>query len=256
MPSVPFDLTDPAVIDAAFEAARPDAVVHAAALADASRCERDPEGALAVNARGTALVAEAAARHGARLVVLSTDLVFGGRRRDLTESEPPGPLMVYGRTKLEAEEEALRRCSGSAVVRVALVCGRGHGPRPTASEALAWALQRGQPLRLFTDEFRTPVDAEGVVTALARLLRGPGEGRFHLGGPERVSRHELGLRVAAAFRLDSSPIEATLQAALPLGAARPADVSLDSNRARRELGFAPRPLDAMIRDGRPEATPV
>ena len=62
--------------------------------------------------------------------------------------------MVYGRSKLEAEEEALRRGAGSAVVRVALVCGRGHGPRATASEGIVWALRRGQPLRLFTDQYR------------------------------------------------------------------------------------------------------
>jgi len=247
--TVPFDLASPETVATAFEAARPEAVVHAAALADADACERDPERALVLNVRGTALLAEACARRGARLVLLSTDLVFDGSRGGLREDVPARPLLSYGRTKLEAEEEALRRCPGSTVVRVALVCGRGHGPRATASEAVVWALARGQRPRLFTDQYRTPVDPEAMAAPLRALLRGRGEGRYHLGGPERVSRYELGARAASSFGLDPAGIEAVSQASYS-GAPRPADVALDSGRARRELGFAPRPLDEMIRSGR------
>lgn len=248
--TVPFDLANPDTVAVAFEAARPDAVIHAAALADADACEREPERAVALNVTGTALLAVTCARRGARLVVLSTDLVFDGSKGGLREDDLAQPLLHYGRTKLEAEKEALRRCSGSVVVRVALVCGRGHGPRATASEAVAWAVARGQRPRLFTDQHRTPVDPESVAVALAALVRGRGEGRYHLGGAERVSRYELGARVASALRLDAAVLEATTQASHP-GLPRPADVSLDSTRARRELGFAPRPLDEMIRSGRP-----
>jgi dTDP-4-dehydrorhamnose reductase len=103
---------------------------------------------------------------------------------------------------------------------------------------------------LFTDQFRTPIDAASVADALLRLVERPLAGRFHLGGPERLSRHELGLRIARVLGLDAGGIEATTQAALPLGAPRPADASLDSRRARAELGWAPRALDDAIRDSR------
>ena len=256
LPQVRVDLKAPATVEAAFETARPEAVVHAAALADANRCEEDPEAARAINVHGTALVAQACARFGVRLIVLSTDLVFAGTKGGVAESDPPGPMMVYGHTKLEAEDEALGLCAGSAVVRVALVCGRGYGHRPTASEAVTWALRRGQRPRLFTDQFRTPVDAEAVALALAGLVRGLGEGRYHLGGAERVSRSELGARTATAFGLDPAGVEAITQAAFAQPAPRPRDVSLDSSRARGELGYAPRPLDDMIKSGRPESPPV
>jgi dTDP-4-dehydrorhamnose reductase len=248
--TVPFDLASPETVPRAFEAARPEAVVHAAALADADACERDPERAAALNVQATAALAEACARRGARFILLSTDLVFDGSRGGLREDEPAQPLLGYGRSKLEAEEETLRVCPGSAVVRVALVCGRGHGHRATSSEAVVWALAQDKRPRLFTDQYRTPVDPEAVTPALAALIRGRGEGRYHLGGPERVSRYELGVRAATAFGFDPAAIEATTQASYP-GALRPADVSLDSGRARRELGFSPRPLDEMIRSGRP-----
>jgi dTDP-4-dehydrorhamnose reductase len=250
LPSVALDLALPESVRRAVETCRPDAVVHAGALADANRCEREPERARAVNVLGTRAVAEACRENGLRLVALSTDLVFDGASSRRGEEDEARPVLLYGRTKLDGEEEALRRCAGSAVVRVALVYGLGHGPRPTASEAVAWALRRSERPRLFTDQFRTPVDADAVADAVSALLLGQGSGRFHLGGPERVSRFELGQRVAAVLGLDPSPIQAVSQAEVAFGAPRPADVSLDSSRARRELGFAPVPLEVGIRTGR------
>lgn len=256
LPVVPLDLSSPGSVEQCLDVVRPEAVVHAGAWADANRCEREPDRARAVNVRGTRALAQGCAEKGLRLVVLSTDLVFDGQVGGLEEEAPARPLLIYGRTKLEAEEEAIRLCAGSAVVRVSLVYGRGHGARGTASEAVAWALRRGQPLRLFTDQFRTPVDPESVAEAIAVLLRGTGEGRYHLGGPERVSRFELGQRVACVLGLDPAPIEPVTEARFPVGVPRPADVSLDSSRARRELGFSPRTLDIGIRAGRTEAPPV
>jgi dTDP-4-dehydrorhamnose reductase len=183
-------------------------------------------------------------------VALSTDLVFAGDRPFLREDDAPGPLGVYGRTKLAGEEAALAACPGAAVARVALVLGLGHGPRGTSTESVAWALARGRPVRLFTDEHRTPVDPESLADALVRLLERGGAGRFHLGGPERLSRHDLGRRVARALGLPEAGIEAARQAEHPGGGSRAPDVSLDSTRARRELGWEPRPIDAAIREGR------
>jgi dTDP-4-dehydrorhamnose reductase len=109
-----------------------------------------------------------------------------------------------------------------------------------------------EPLQLFTDQFRTPVDPESVADAITRVLAGGHAGRFHLGGAERVSRYDLGLRVAALLHLSAALITPIRQGDLPL-APRPSDVSLDNRHARDVLGWHPRPLDAGIRDGRAAA---
>jgi dTDP-4-dehydrorhamnose reductase len=176
--------------------------------------------------------------------------VFGGDRALLREDDAPSPLSVYGRTKLAGEEAALAACPSAAVVRVALTLGRGHGPRGTSTESVAWALRAGRTVRLFTDEYRTPVDPESVADALARLLERGGSGRFHLGGAERLSRHALGLRVARALGLSEAGILAGLQSDYSGPDPRAADVSLDSTRARRELAWAPRPLEEAILEER------
>jgi dTDP-4-dehydrorhamnose reductase len=225
--------------------------VHAAVLSRAEDCETRPEEAERVNARLPGLMAEACRERSLRLVALSTDLVFAGDRPFRSESDPPGPLSRYGRTKLAGEQAVLQACPQAAVVRVALVLGRGHGPRATSSESVARALRAGRPQKLFSDEYRTPIDPESVASALARLVEGAGAGLFHLGGPERISRHELGLRVAHAFGLSPGGIVAAVQAEHQGPDTRAPDVSLDSSRARRELGFEPRALDEAIRDSRP-----
>jgi dTDP-4-dehydrorhamnose reductase len=248
--TVPLDLLDPRGLEAALDAARPRAVLHSAAMANIDRCDAEPDLATRVNAEAPAALARLCARRGLRLVALSTDTVFPGTHALSREDDEPRPLMHYASTKLAGERAVLAEHGDAAVARIALVVGRGHGPRGTASEAIAWALRAGRPLRLFTDQYRTPVDPESLAAALATLLEGSQRGVFHLGGAERISRYELGLRVAAALGLSRAALEPARQADAPGLALRPLDASFDSGRARRELGWTPRPLDEALRDGR------
>ncbi len=198
-----------------------------------------------------ARIARACRERGLRLIALSTDLVFSGERAPLGEQEPARPLSVYGRTKLAGEDAVLAEHPAAAIARIALVVGRGHGARPSASESVVWTLRTGgQPL-LF--ERRVPH---------ARRSRVPRAGRQRgswsavapaattWAGRERLSRYELGRRVALALGLDASALRVGRQADLTASEPRAADVSLDSARARRELGWEPRALDESLRESR------
>jgi dTDP-4-dehydrorhamnose reductase len=246
----PLDLSDARSVEAALDATGALAVVHCAALADADACERDPDAARRLNVTACETLARACAARGVRLVGVSTDQVFSGERSYRPEADEARPLSAYGRTKLEGEQAILGLGQRAAVVRVALLSGRVHGPLPSCTESVAWALREGRPLRLFTDQHRTPIDPESVAQAIAALLHREAAGVFHLGGPERLSRHELGLRVAAQLGLDPRPIQAVRQADLVLDAPRAADASLDSRHARATLGWEPRSVDQAIRSGR------
>jgi dTDP-4-dehydrorhamnose reductase len=179
-------------------------------------------------------------------------MVFSGERARSSEDAPAEPLSVYGRTKLAGERAVLAADPGAAVARVALVLGRGHGARGSASESVLWGLGAGRRVLLFSDEYRTPIDAESVADAVARLLgRDSAAGLFHLGGRERLSRYELGLRTVRALGLDANGIVRASRQDVTGPEARPGDVSLDSSRARRELGWEPRPIDEALRESRP-----
>ena len=249
--AVDADLLDSAARERALDQARPDAVLHNAALADADRCQREPDLARRCNVDTSLALARACRARGARLVALSTDLVLRGDRAWTSEDVPAAPILLYGRTKLDGETAMLGEDPEATVLRIALVLGRGYGPRTTASEGIASALAAGRPLRLFSDQYRTPIDPESIADAVTRVLARRAAGRFHIGGPERLSRYEMGRRVARVLDLPERGLEAVTQANPPsAGVPRPADVSLDCARARRELGWAPRPLDDAIRESR------
>ncbi len=120
------DVTQADAVRAAITAFRPSVVIHAAAYTAVDAAEANADRARAVNAEGTAHVAEAAREVGARLVHLSTDFVFDGAQgRPYAPGDEPRPLGVYGRTKLEGERAAARILDGQAlIVRTAWVYSR------------------------------------------------------------------------------------------------------------------------------------
>ncbi len=93
------DITHAGAILAALERVRPNLIVHPAGNPDLDSCDADPEKAFLVNAGGTRNVVEAARKLGAGLIHVSTDAVFNGKKTTpYPESDPTGPITVYGRS--------------------------------------------------------------------------------------------------------------------------------------------------------------
>ena len=142
LPALALDVTDPRGRSTPPACA----AVSCAALADADACERDPDAAARLNEGAPDPGGRLAAR-GVGLVALSTDLVLPGERPYSSESDPALPASVYGRTKRAGEQAA----DPSFAVARWRSWRAAHGPHPSASEAIAWALAEGRRLRLYTD---------------------------------------------------------------------------------------------------------
>lgn len=217
-------------------------VIHCAALSRARDCQADPERAQRTNA---ALAGELAAwcqAHAARLVHVSTDLVFGrvdAPRGGFREDDEPAPVSVYGETKLAGERAVLAAHPAAVVARLPLLYGDSAGRALGASDTLLAAVERDEVPPLFVDEFRTPLEVTTAARALVELLDKDTRGVLHVAGPERISRHALGLAVLEAMGLARADAEANVraveQATLDTGAPRSRDVSLDARRAARLL---------------------
>ena len=228
-PLRPVDLADPDQIATAFRDARPDRVVHAAALAVVSDCQREPRRAEQINTRGSAVLAELANGAKVPLVYVSTDMVFDGERAPYREEDAAAPLSVYGRTKVEAER-AILAYPRNTVARVPLLFGPSVVGRPTFFDRQALALRQGQPVALFHDEWRTPLSLLMAARALLGLRDPPG--LLHVGGPERLSRLQMGQRLAAFLSCDPATIAPVSRGSATSAEPRAADLSLDSSRWR------------------------
>jgi dTDP-4-dehydrorhamnose reductase len=242
-PVEPVNLANADEVAAAFRRARPTTIIHAAAVSTVAACYRDPSYAHEVNARGSARLAELAAGAGARLVLVSTDLVFDGTGSWYTERDAPAPGSVYARSKVAAEQAVLA-VPRAAVARVSLLFGPTLVGREVFFDTLVRALREQKPIRCFTDEWRTPLGFATAARALIGLARSEVAGVLHVGGPERLSRWEMGQQLAAALQLDPGVLIAATRDELVAPEPRPQDVSLDSSRWRGLFPAEPWPTFA------------
>jgi dTDP-4-dehydrorhamnose reductase len=206
---------------------RPDAIIHCAALTNVDGCETDPEAAWRVNVQGAENVA-AACGDALRLIHLSTDFVFDGRKtRPYIEDDPPAPISVYGRTKLESEERVRALAANHAVVRTAWTFAPwGHN---FVRSILRAAREKGS-LRVVDDQTGSPTYAPDLARALWRLAAEHRRGTFHLTNSGTVSRYEFAREIVAAAGMDRVPVEPIKSADLAQPAARPAYSALANTK--------------------------
>jgi dTDP-4-dehydrorhamnose reductase len=232
IPLRPVNLEDPDAVAHAFREAEPSIVIHTAAQASVAACFRDPGSAWQINSQGSRVLAELAAQAGSRLLLVSTDLVFDGERGWYREEDVPAPLSEYGRTKAAAEQSVLA-APGGVVARVSLLFGPSLNGRPAFFDQQVAALRDRKPCTLFDDEWRTPLSLACAARGLAALARSDFQGVLHLGGPERLSRWEMGQRLAEFLGCDPSLLVAATRASVASPEPRPRDTSLDSSLWQR-----------------------
>jgi dTDP-4-dehydrorhamnose reductase len=202
-----FDVRDEEAVAAALRGY--DAVVHTAYR------QQPADEAWAVNVEGSRNVARAA--RGARLVHISTDIVFDGRLgRPYVEEDAPTPLTDYGRTKAAAEEAVRTEHPDPLIVRTSLIYG---GPQPSKHETAA----HDPSLMFYEDELRSPIELGDLVDALLELVGVTTGGVLHVAGADGVSRCELARLIADDVYCGPAPPD------------RPLDCRLDSSRAQRLL---------------------
>lgn len=243
---VAIDIREVSSVNAAFDAARPNIVVLLAAMSDIDRCETAPAEAHAVNVQGTAHVAEACIRSGARLLFVSTAAVFDGKAHGYAEDSLINPVSVYGKTKAEAENLVLKLGAAAIVVRVALVLGfAGKADTNSMMDGFAKRWMMGESIALPTYEQRNPIDAETCCEFMADLLtHAQTQGIFHIGSSDVASRYEIGLRVAV--RMGYRGLVRPLSEPIPGRAPRGADHFLLTDKLRAHCARAIPTCDQVI----------
>lgn len=233
------DAAADADLDRAFRRARPDIVYNCVGIVKQRNEARSAIQSITVNALLPHRLAARCAASGARLVQISTDCVFSGRRGMYTEDDPPDAIDLYGRSKLLGEVE-----SGALTIRTSMV-GRELA---TAHGLVEWFMaQRGGAVRGFT----RAVFSGFSTLELARVLADVPERFSALGGlwhvsADPISKCDLLALLNDAFRLGTR---------IEPDSSFECDRSLDSSRFRRLTGYAPPSWPSMVDEMARDATP-
>ena len=238
---VRIDLSDYKTLKQVFHQILPDAIIHTAAMTDPNLCQKHRSESFRINVEASSNIAGLAADLGIPCVFISSDLVFNGLNPPYNEMSQVCPVSNYGEQKAIAESRMVDRHSSVTICRMPLMFG---DPGPVAIsfiQPMVKALQAGNELRLFTDEFRTPVGGVSAAEGILLALDHP-EGIVHLGGRERISRYKFGKLLVDIMKFPKAKLIPCRQSDVPMSAPRPPDVSLDSSKAYA-LGYEPSPLN-------------
>ncbi len=209
-------------------------VINTAGLANVEQCESDPSFAYHANVTLTSNVARACGHLGIKLVHLSTDHLFSGQERLVTEDYPVAPVNVYGKTKAEAEYRVLDSNPEALVIRTNFY-GWGTTYRHSFSDMVIKGLRSNMQMTLFQDVFYTPILIEYAAKVVHDLIDLKVSGIFNVVGDDRISKYEFGLLIAEEFGLDSSKIVSGLLANQLKLTRRPFDMSLSNSKVRNLL---------------------
>jgi dTDP-4-dehydrorhamnose reductase len=203
---------------------RPDAIIHQAV----SNRTDEHVAAIVPAARH---VADAAIDAHARLIHVSTDMVFDGENPPYTEESPTAPANPYGAAKAFAEGLVASMMPEALIVRPSLIYG--FDPIDKQTGWLVDGAKRGETVRLFVDEFRCPIWVDTLSNALLELAGTKQAGLLNIGGP-RLNRWDYGMKMLACLGLTPGPnvIRSTIAES---GMKRPADLTLDVSKAKRLL---------------------
>jgi dTDP-4-dehydrorhamnose reductase len=247
------DLVDTVQLTDCFRRVHPQAVIHAAALSQPNDCEQQPEVSEKINLRAAAEIARLCNTAAIPLVFTSTDLVFDGQNPPYTEKDPVSPICLYGRHKAGAEKAIREIYPDATICRMPLMLGHAPGTGSGFLGHMVQTLREARELKLFMDEFRTPVDTDSAAAGLLMALEKRGA-LLHLGGRRRMSRFTMGCLVADVLKADHSLLRPLLIKNLPMPAPRSPDVSLQSERAYA-LGYKPEDICSAMKRIIPKCNP-
>jgi len=229
------DLTETHAIGRLLDETRPDAVIHCAAMTDVDYCETHAEEAARINALVPEVLAQETCCRKIALVHISTDAVFDGLAGNYCENDPPRPINVYARTKLEGERRVMAAYPDAIVARVNFYGWSWQGQRSLA-EWFFNNLSQGIPVRGFTNLLFCPLHANQMVEILLEMLNLNLHGLYHVVSSEAQSKYQFGRMLARQFGFDETLIAPYDLQTGDLRAARSRRLHLHCDKLAQALG--------------------
>ena len=224
---------------------KPEVVIDTAAIHNVDYCETHHDEAWKVNVEGTRNVADACKEVGAKMILISTDYVFDGKKNFYTEQDVPNPLHFYAKTKLEGENLIKKAGIDYAIARPSVIYGWNPGElaglKSSSGKSMnfvIWVinkLKREEEISIVTDQYSSPTYADNLAEALLALSKSDKQGVYHTTGKTCTNRFNFTKKIAEVFELSGSLIRPVTSDVFKQVAERPKRCCLDVSKAEREL---------------------
>ncbi|HNR74635.1 MAG: dTDP-4-dehydrorhamnose reductase [Bacteroidetes bacterium OLB12] len=237
---VELDITNKPQTIEVIASAKPDVVIHAAAMTQVDQCETERDKCWNANVNGVAHIITACAQTNAHLVHVSTDFIFDGTHGPLDETAIPNPVNYYGESKLAGEKLIQQSKISWAILRTVLVYG--VTPDMSRSNIVLWvkkSLEEGKTIHVVNDQWRTPTLAEDLAMGCYLAASKKAKGIYHISGSEMVTPFDIAVATARFFNLDASLINPANSTTFTQPARRPPKTGFIITKAQRELGYKP-----------------
>lgn len=229
------DLEQLSCIPAWVEKARPDAVIHCAAIANLDFAQQQPNLAMRVNAEVPGVLAETALKLDIPLIHISTDSIFDGQKGNYSEEDRPNPQNIYAQSKL-AGEQAVSLANPRAMIARVVFYGWSISGQRSLAEFFYNNLSKGQVVKGFTDSIFSPLYVGELAVLLLESLQKDLTGIWHVFAQNPISKYEFGVALAQRFGFDSSLIEPVVTSAGELSTRRPLNLSINTKKLQKALG--------------------
>lgn len=228
------------------ESLRPDIVINIAAYTNVDGCESHDEKAFAINAEGMRHVALGALRCRAKVVYLSTDYIFDGKKREpYLEDDPPHPLSVYGRSKLRGEQYVQEMVEDALIVRTQWLYGK-YGNNFVAS-VLRQAREK-KVLSIVNDQVGSPTYTIDLSRAISVLIQCDARGVFHVANSDLCTWFAFGQEILKLSGMEGVRIVPISSEELGRPATRPLYSVLNTEKLKRETGMTLRPWSEALKE--------
>lgn len=241
------DITNQDEVDAVIARTKPHAIIHTAAMTNVDQCEAEKDACWLQNVTAVEHLVRACAAHNVFLLHLSTDFIFDGTAGPYTETAAPNPISFYGWSKYAAEKVVTTAPIRWSIARTVLVYGIAHDMSRT--NIILWvknSLENNKPIKVVTDQWRTPTLAEDLAEGCFLIVDQAAEGIFNISGADFLTPYEMAIKTADYFGLDESLISEADGSSFSQPARRPPRTGFSLDKARQRLGYQPRTFEEGI----------
>jgi dTDP-4-dehydrorhamnose reductase len=245
--SIKTDITDFKSLGMIFDGFNPDTVIHTAGFTRPEACtDENRNEVYKTNVESVKVISQLCEKYDSKLIFTSTDLVYDGNSGGMVkENSRLNPVTVYAETKLKAEKEISDTFNNFIILRTSLLIGFGLNHSGNNFRLMYDKLKAGERPKLFSDQYRTPFSLINAADIISQLVKSDiKETILNFGGPERVSRVELGEMLCKIAGLDKSLINKINMSDIP-GFPVVKDVSLNTEKLN-SFGYKQKPLDEAI----------